>query len=336
VAAGSEDDQAVFLDSTDGTAWHRQTEPGKGGPSDLAASPGRVVGVGVIDGRLASWTSPDGLTWQAHPKAFPRAPNGSGFDEDWVQVTDVVAADEGWLAVGRRDPACQVDCGLDPKRAYVWTSRDGASWTRVPDQKAFNAGGMDAVARGATGFVAAGVAGGRAAFWTSADGLKWSRVPDDALFHAPKDMGLTAIDVAADGGLLVAIGTFSSQDAARVRAWWSADGRTWTKASVEQPTDAVANGVTATPDGFLAPGWSVGCPGGSPVDPSSSHGAIWASNDGQTWRCDFPDVGPPGFIPSAAAASDSVEVAVGSTDPSDEDEESSPPRQGAIWYRTRP
>ena len=254
-----------------------------------------------------------------------------------MSITDVVATDDGWLAVGRRDPACQINCDLDPIRAYVWTSSDGAHWTRVADQKAFKGGGMDAVARGDDGYVAAGLADGHAAIWTSSNGSKWSRVPDDPIFHGPKNMWLCRRSTSPSAMAIVVVnGTFSSQDAARVRAWWSADGRTWSKASVEHGRDAAVHSVTATPDGFLALGWSVGCPGRTDPDPYRSHGAIWASTDGRAWRCDLTDTGSQGFSPWAAAASDTAEVVVGSTDPYDEDEDGSPPMVGTIWYRTRP
>ncbi len=69
-------------------------------------------------------------TWTAHRNAFPTP----AFGGDDVAVTDVVARGDGWLAVGRRDPVCQIDCGLTPIRAYVWTSGDGSHWTRVADR----------------------------------------------------------------------------------------------------------------------------------------------------------------------------------------------------------
>ncbi len=334
VATASAGARRVVLDSDDGIVWREQLASDKRGPGGmLAAGRAGIVAVGYLGRRPATWTSSDGLTWTVHPKAFPPAPDGSGFDEDIVSVTDVVATDDGWLAVGRRDPACQINCDLDPVRAYVWTSSDGAHWTRVADQKAFKGGGMEAVARSDDGYVAAGLADGHAAIWTSSNGSKWSRVADDPMFHGPKSLAQAEIDVAERDGIIVVIGTIASQDSARVRAWWSADGRTWTKASVEHGRDAAVHSVTATHDGFVALGWSVGCPGRTDPDPYRSHGAIWASTDGRVWRCDLTDTGSAGFSPWAAAASDSVEVAVGSTDPYDEDEVGSPPMVGSIWYR---
>ena len=333
VAIGDATNGSVFLDSRDGIHWHRQAGAKGSSPLRLAVGPRGVIAVGSIGSRLASWTSADGVTWDAHPTAFPPAPNGSAPDEDWVQVTDVVARDDGWLAVGRRDPGCFFDCGLDPIRAYAWTSRDGARWTRVADQKAFTGGGMDAVARGDDGFIAAGVDTGDLAIWTSRDGLAWSRVPDAPLFHGTKVLRLGEVDIAVRDGTVVVVGTISSQDSARSRAWWSADGRTWSKASVGQAAESAMTSVAVTPGGLLATGWSVGCPVRTGQVKDVSHGALWASTDGRSWRCELSDVGVNGFNPRAVATSGTVEVAVGMTDPADAE---GPAPVGSAWYRTRP
>ena len=238
-------------------------------------------------------------------------------------VTDVVARDDGWLAVGRRDPACMFDCGFDPNRAYVWTSTDGSHWNRVADQKAFQAGGMNTVARGPGGFVAAGIASGHGAIWTSPDGLAWSRVPDTSMFHDSSSpdgpQPVEATGVAVHDGVIVVVGAVEGQDYSRARAWWSTDGRIWSKASVQNGADGAMSGVAATSRGFLASGGSIGCPGG-----------LWVSSDGQTWRCDLPDPGPKGLNPAAVAASDTVEVVVGSTSPGEDD---SAPTIAVIWTR---
>jgi hypothetical protein len=202
----------------------------------------------------------------------------------------------------------------------------------MPDQKAFTGGGMVAVARGKEGFIAAGVDSGDVAIWTSRDGLAWSRVPDAPIFHGTKVLRLSDVDIAVRGGTVVVTGTIASQDSARSRAWWSADGRTWSKASVGQAAESAMTSVAVTPGGWLATGWSVGCPLRKGMVAGVSHGALWASTDGRTWRCELSDVGVNGFNPTAVAASATVEVAVGMTDPADE--ESVP--VGSAWYRTRP
>ena len=256
VAVGAADGGvAVFLDSTDGSSWHRQKSSGAHWtPSKIAVGPAGLVAIGRIGGDAANWTSADGLTWTASRDAFPMPAVGS----DSVEITDVVASDGGWLAVGRRDPSCNIECGTAPSRAYVWTSSDGLHWTRIPDQAALKGGGMVAVARSGQGFVAAGVGAARAVIWTSTDGSSWSRVPDARMFRGPSTPGgvmpVAATGVAAQAGVVVVVGQAFGQDQSEVLAWWSTDGTTWTKASVERAAGGQVFSVAATPSGFLAVG----------------------------------------------------------------------------------
>jgi hypothetical protein len=321
----------MFLDSSDGLTWQRQpTATPNAYPVSLAAGPGGVVAVGTIDDRPATWFSPDGLAWTVRADAFPVSAVGT----DTFQVTAVVATDAGWLAVGREDPFCQTNCGLAPVRAMVWTSSDGLDWARVPDQASLSGAAMTAVARLDSGFVAVGLAGVYAAVWTSTDGTSWSRVPDSPLFHelpsADPSLWTTMTGVAAGHGVVVAVGNEGNGGAhgPAARAWWSTDGLTWAPADGDHflsggEIDVRLTSVTVTPDGFLAAGFSTGgCLGG-----------LWVSTDGRAWRCVALDPAFAGFRPSAAAASSSVEVAVGleaSTNP--------PPAgfPGAVWRRTLP
>jgi len=331
VAVASQEDEAqVILDSTDGVTWHRQPGSNTKGYGTLMLVPGGIVAAGTA----VSWFSADGLTWTSRRSdAFPMPAVGG----DTVNVTDVVAGAGGWLAVGRRDQACMIDCGDDPVRAYVWTSSDGSQWSRVPDQPSLKGGGMDAVAQTALGYVAVGVAFGHAAIWTSPNGRAWSRVPDAPMFREPasKDgaLPLHATGVAAGDGGIVVVGSAYAQDTCvpgvalrfcpGVRAWWSIDGKTWAKAPVDKAKDGQAGRPVATDHGFLLAGWSAGCIGG-----------IWTSNNGHAWRCEASGTAFKGFAPEAFAASDTVEVAVGSLD-LDPDADPSIPRIGAVWYRTR-
>jgi len=317
------DGRGVFLDSSDGITWHRQKGMWLPGPLSLAAGPGGVVAVGLIGGQPASWYSADGLTWLTRRKAFPTPRLGT----DTVQVADVVARGDGWLAVGSRDPRCSFHC-VHYGRAYVWTSRDGLHWTRIADQKALSGGGMRAVARGDDGFVAVGEASSHAAIWTSRNGLAWSRVPDDRMFRGGSVEGISllasAMGVAARDGRVVAVGADSSEVVARAHAWWTADGRRWSKASVEKAVWGPMFSVAATPTGFLATGAS---------GEESCLGGIWASTDGRAWRCDASDPAFEGFTPMAAAVSNAVEVAVGTFS---DDSVDFPETRGAVWYRTSP
>jgi hypothetical protein len=327
VAAGSalDDSGGAILDSSDGLIWHRQpASTARAYPGSLAAGPGGVVAVGTIDYRPASWFSPDGVTWTARADAFPVPAIGT----DTIEVTAVVATDDGWLAVGREDPFCQTSCGHAPVRAMAWTSSDGLHWARIPDQVSLGRAAMTGVARWGAGFVAAGNAGIRAAVWTSADGTSWSRVPDAPLFHAgglrDADPWAEMTGVAAGHGVVVAVGIDHQPGSGEpsARAWWSPDGRTWARAEEDRFLDGTMFSVATTPTGFLATGGSPGCLGG-----------IWASTDGRAWRCVASDAAFAGFGPYAAAASSSVEVAVGLTDAPEPHDAGLP---GAVWWRPFP
>ena len=295
VAVGSVGGRGVFLDSGDGVTWHRQPGRGSlGGPTLLATGSGGVVAVGLVGTRPASWSSPDGLVWTLHEDAF-HADGGPAQGD----VTDVVARGNGWLAVGLHVPDCSSACA--PDRAVVWTSSDGSVWTAEKDQATFHDGWMNAVTRIEGGFVAVGEASS-AAVWTSADGHVWNRVPDISVSKGPggSEYGTAATGVARRGDITVMVGwTALADDTMEGIAWWSSGGPL-NEAFGPGAQDGEPR-VVATPDGFLATGWSTDC-----------LGAIWRATDGDVWQCDATDPGFAGFEPVAAAASDTAEVVVGS------------------------
>ncbi len=318
----------VFLDSSDGVTWHTQPVPLAGQPFRLAAGSRGVVAVGH-GSRPTSWFSSDGLNWTGGSTALPATPSGTdGFD-----VMDVVATTTGWLAVGREDPYCNVNCGLAPVRSLVWTSGDGLTWTRVPDQVSFDGGGMNAVVRGSVGLVAVGFAGGHGAVWTSNDGSAWARVPDAPIFHPqPATDPSSSADmsgVAAGPGVIAIVGMahgVGPGGAPSVLAWWSADGRKWVQATGDRFLYGQVFEVATTPRGFLATG---------PSGDQSCLGGIWASTDGRSWRCVASDDAFTGFGPYAAAASSTVEIAVGLTSVG-LDPNGSTGLPGAVWWRPIP
>jgi hypothetical protein len=328
VAVGAAlDGGGAIVDSTDGITWNRQ--PGSTAdrlPTQLATGPGGVVAVGTAKDIPSAWWSPDGLTWTFRSGAFPTPALGT----DRIEVTSVVATNDGWLAVGRRDPTCMLDCGIEPIRAMAWTSTDGLHWKQVPDQASFSKAGMTGVARRGSGFVAVGLAKGRAVVWTSPNGSTWTRVPDNSMFHPRSSLGSGAYiqvsGVAVGHEVVVALGMDGGGpggDDTSVRVWWS-DGRTWAKATGERFLTGQVFSVVATPEGFLATGPSGG---------DSCRGGIWGSADGRAWRCLAADPAFEGFSPYAAASNGTIEVAVGLGPNPDDAPEGFP---GAVWWRSVP
>jgi hypothetical protein len=315
----------AFLESTDGLTWNQQTTAKGGHLADLATGPNGIVAVGSLNNRPGSWFSADGVTWKFGSGRFQLPSLGT----DDVEVTSAVATDDGWLAVGRRDAACSIDCGLGPLRAIVWTSHDGLTWARVADQASFAKAGMTGVTRLGSKYVAVGLAVKRAVVWTSPDGSTWTRVPDAPMFH-PRTNGPEATiemtGVSAGHGVVVAIGmdsaTFCQDVCGRsVRAWWSTDGRTWTKGTGQRFLNGQAFSVNATPSGFLAAG---------PSGADSCLGGIWASSDGKAWTCVASDPAFEGFGAYAAAGSPATEVVVGLGNGSEPTDAGEP---GVIWWR---
>jgi hypothetical protein len=334
VAIGRSELGGTFVDSTDGIDWSIQVPAGgKWTPDRIASGPDGVVAIGFIGDHFASFTSTDGERWLAHEDGFPMPSLGT----DVVELTDIVATGDGWIVVGRRDEICMIDCGMTFKRAYVWNSSDGVAWTRVADQASLKGGGMNAITQAGAGYVAAGVANGHAAIWTSPDGLVWQRVPDDPMFGPPggatgpltpdTEPPIAAVGAAERLDAYVVVGDSYAQDSCDpatadsacpgIRAWWSTDGITWTKATVAGARNGQVSTVTTVADGFVALGFSAGC--------TSS---LLGSADGRAWSCTSGDVAFNGFGADAAATSPGVDVLVGS---SFTDEETPP--VGAIWYR---
>jgi hypothetical protein len=118
--------------------------------------------------------------------------------------------------------------------------------------------------------------------WTSPDGRVWTRLPDSQAFVSRRsDWEEIVADIVPEGEGFVAVGMEQQGDGsnADAAAWFSLDGRTWTRAKVTDGTGRAMAQVVATDHGFVALGeleysFHAGFGGGT---------AIWTSSDGRTW-----------------------------------------------------
>ena len=316
VVVGTIDGATVALDSTDGSTWHSGSPFGRDAVvrALAAGAGGSVVAVGAAGpagDRPTIWHSADGITWTGGVEPIAPRSVASGT----ITVTDVVATGSGWLVVGREDPACEVDCGVEPSRALAWTSSDGLRWAAVPEQPSLRPGGMTVVTRSPVGYIGAGVAARGPAIWTSSDGLRWSRARDvPTPSSTDPSTWITIVAASANDREVVCVAEslgLGPGGAPFALAWSTSDGETWRLANLEEPTPVTREGVTWTADGWLVAGqrWSEG-----------SNGwvlAAWQSVDGQAWRAIPAARSPQVFVPMSVATSGTIDVAVGLVDVGD-------------------
>ncbi|WP_067488795.1 hypothetical protein [Actinomadura hibisca] len=211
------------------------------------------------------------------------------------RLAKVQAADGSEPLLGDRprllagDAGGWVALGVSATGPVVWTSADAQTWTRQAPSPAFRPGDQVlGLARTASGFVAVGASGGRGVVWTFANNA-WQR--NDRL----NATSVTGFDrVAANGGTLVAHGTFSRVETKKKKkrtvrgegVWRSADGgRTWTAVVLPQaqgsygPTKALVTG----PGGFYAVREGQRTTGPKKKRTTTRYGVVFASPDGRAW-----------------------------------------------------
>jgi hypothetical protein len=228
--------------------------------SDLLGSNGQVLSfgsgrlgvlaVGTSRGNAAAWLSTDGSRWT-------RATSIEG--AAGAQIFDVAQGPQGAIAVG----------SLPAGGSVVWTSRDGLRWTRQ-EPAAFRTMRVTLLAVGEGGMIAAGDTpapyAGRGRVWFSQDGQGWRQVLE--VDHVQ--------DIAAAHGRFVVIGCdVSAGHCLRAQAWTSADGRTWTVATVAHADATFSRGL-ATTRGFMA--------AGADVKAATQPRVLWLSTNGTSWQ----------------------------------------------------
>ena len=232
----------ALLRSNDGRIWEPVeflTDEGysKGYPDALSPIEDRLTVLlqrgAQVETTIASlFTTTDGITWE-------EGPAGAADLFDSTEVGDVVATDEGLIAVGASP------WGQFVPTAAVWTSPIGLDWRLVTPQ---GAGFIDAYMHTVTETDAGYVALGGSPFdtslmaaWTSPDGINWTRLPspigDAAAEHGYMEAyAITEIDTDIyAAGLDYDAGRSVDELPA---LWASTDGSTWERHDVAR-TDSL-------------------------------------------------------------------------------------------------
>jgi hypothetical protein len=227
----------VVMTSADGTTWQSATGPGSitadlAGVSAVAAAAGPhgyvIVGKLVAPGGSCVadvWWSPDLTVWtRAHDV---NDATGSS------QVLAVAADARGFVSVGSHNG-----------QPAVWTTTDGTTWTTIvlPVPAGASSAVLQQIAISGNRVAALGQATTPAGSVPIAElsvngGASWQQVP----FSSPgPDTAFTAL-TASPGGFTAA-GQFGQPGQQQVAAWTSANGTSWTPASIGGLTGSQTGG----------------------------------------------------------------------------------------------
>jgi hypothetical protein len=265
------------------------------GINDIVAWNGGFVAVGFVpvpygsvgsaSEQVAFWSSPDGTTW-TH-MSIDETPFTAGAVSGLV-VSDVQLV--AWGTLGQ--PTCTGEgegMTCDPTPAMLWTSTDGAKWTRVADVSMFGGGTIANVTFGADGFVAVGDSGWDSpAIWYSNFGTTWQRLSLPTSTFAAAHFSSVSATTYGDattsgyvlggsiGGTAPVSGGVAAPNTGVAAAWWSPDGRSWTKAAVNRNAGAGTSlgSIDVGASGMVAVGSAEG----------GKAAAAWTSTDGRTWQ----------------------------------------------------
>jgi hypothetical protein len=199
------------------------------GITSMVATPSGFVAVGegaygwsqVGSPGGMSWTSRDGVAWQASPYEKDSYA-GCGFET-------LASTAEGLVSLSARATVSGPPAG-------ACMSSDGRRWTRSPVPAL---GGPEVtvsdLASGPGGLVAVGRSGDAGAIWTSPDGAGWSSVADAGLVDgAGSRVEVGTVGVSGDGW--VAAGRQQTPGGRMLALWRSPDGMAWTR---DDPVPAV-------------------------------------------------------------------------------------------------
>jgi hypothetical protein len=278
--------RAAFWHSDDGNEWSRAPSI----RSFAIQNVGHVVhigdrfvafsvhdtGQGEPEARI--WVSPDGVSWSDQPDS-EGCPGGQTSDPDRL-ASILSVLDDGIeiMAIGATfTEYVESSASPDPAGAgdlrVMGRSTDARCWdvTYTPTigttyESVLTADGIVGVGRrpadGSTGTSAVAAS-------TSADGLAWTPstfdpdTPEGALdLLATGDRGLLAMGPVDNGEPTEQGGDNEVPEdlpppGTDLSAWWSADGRTWTRVTAPDAPTTVFADLTAIPGGFLVVGASL-------------------------------------------------------------------------------
>lgn len=256
----SDDPAAVWT----GLAWSdvSSTAP-TGDISSVTAWRGGYLAAASDGSASRLWTSTDGLRWTELPVGTLGAN---------ATVSFMASTTEGLVAIGTvtsDGQPCASGGACPALVGAAWASSDGRAWRRTADLFA------TAFASGPQGVVVATPrAGGGTGLWETADGTTWRPVT------LPAAMAQATIsDLVSFGGGFLAAGYVGSGTTSAA-AWWSADGRAWSRATVTLPAGG-GNGFDHLYPGRLGVEATTFTPHAQP-----SHIAWWRSPDGRRWALD--------------------------------------------------
>ena len=220
----------------------------------VAERDGVFVAVGLIEDPAGHgggiWWSDGGDSWTRVPHDDALFGERTALSVAPVEIFDVVATEDGFVAVGGIEEPLRAD------RPLVWRSEDGRLWTRGPYDSDLESAYIRAVASFSGGLVAVGLddelTAGSGAVWRSGDGTDW-----EVVFRPPEQF----FDVVTVGSATKPV-LFAVTDSA---IHYSTDARTWEQAR----SLGTWGGIEAIPEvGVVIDG----------VD-----GQLVASFDGLTW-----------------------------------------------------
>jgi hypothetical protein len=173
----------------------------------------------------------------------------------------------------------------------MWVSGDGLAWTPLDIPKTFGSSGVGSISGGSSGYIGLGSVGGKPIAWVSSDGQAWTQaaLPTAGIsFTAPVAYeggfvlpGVVLVQKGHNGwgGGMCGPGGYKNASKYQGALWWSADGTTWTRDSLNGTLGyGVDMSVTRIDDYTLVAEEITSDASGALTSDKS-----WVSRDGKAW-----------------------------------------------------